>query len=128
MSEDNRARILARLPSLHPSAVRLVREGVRLDRFHPPEKSRAGAPGRVEVPILVTVARLVPAKGHDVIVAAARLLAHEGIGFRWLIVGDGPLRSALGRAARTPPLDGRLCLLGPMTQQDIQVLLRAATL
>jgi len=52
-------------------------------------------------PVLLTVARLVEAKGHDMVIAALPALLRRHPGLRFLVVGDGPHRGALAaRAAR----------------------------
>ncbi|HYV18120.1 MAG TPA: glycosyltransferase family 4 protein [Verrucomicrobiae bacterium] len=52
-------------------------------------------------PVLLTVARLVEAKGHDMVIEALPALLRRHPGLRYLVVGDGPHREALAaRAAR----------------------------
>jgi phosphatidylinositol alpha-1,6-mannosyltransferase len=50
-------------------------------------------------PVLLTVARLVEAKGHDMVIAALPALRRRHPGLRYLIVGDGPHREALAAGA-----------------------------
>ncbi len=52
-----------------------------------------------EAPILLTVARLAPQKGMDLLLEAARIVAAEFPHARWLVAGDGPLREELTKAA-----------------------------
>ena len=40
--------------------------------------------------VILTVGRLVPVKGYDLLLGAACLLRDRGLNFRWDIVGDGP--------------------------------------
>jgi phosphatidyl-myo-inositol dimannoside synthase len=52
-------------------------------------------------PVLLTVARLVEAKGHDVVIDALPAIRRRHPGVRYLVVGEGPHRDALAaRAAR----------------------------
>ena len=93
---------------LAPGKVRVVHNGIEVDRFRRP---RADARARLErefgippgVPIIATVAVLRPKKGIEVLLAAARRVERA----YFVIVGDGPKReewtalaSALGVADR----------------------------
>lgn len=65
-------------------------------------------------PIIATVAALTPEKGHRTLLAAAALLAGR-LGEsapHWLLLGDGPLRSALAGEARRLGLAGTVHLAG----------------
>ncbi|MEN9336611.1 MAG: hypothetical protein RLZZ500_1598 [Bacteroidota bacterium] len=44
---------------------------------------------------LVTIGRLVPLKGFDFVLDAAKRLKETGLNFKWYIIGDGPLREEL---------------------------------
>ncbi|ACQ80600.1 glycosyl transferase group 1 [Beutenbergia cavernae DSM 12333] len=79
-------------------------------RGHPRPIDRAAlgvAPGDG---LLVTVARLAPQKGLDVLADAAALLARDGVAVRWLVAGHGPLLTELTRRVQTEALP--LGLLG----------------
>lgn len=72
--------------------------------------------------VVGSVGRLVWVKGLETFLAAAARLApvHENV--RFLVVGDGPLRSELERRARRLGLDGRLVFTGH--RSDVPALLR----
>ena len=53
-----------------------------------------------EQPILLTVSRLVPRKGHDSVIAALPALLQSVPHLQYWIVGDGPERGSLERLAR----------------------------
>jgi glycosyltransferase involved in cell wall biosynthesis len=63
-----------------------------------------------EEPVIGILGRLDPVKGHEDLIAAARLLAEDHPQARFLAAGDGALREPLERAASA--LDGRFRLLG----------------
>jgi glycosyltransferase involved in cell wall biosynthesis len=65
--------------------------------------------GRDEL-VVAMVSSLRPEKAHDVAIAAARLLLPRFPTLRLLVVGDGPLRSEVERAAA--PLGDRVALAG----------------
>lgn len=70
--------------------------GIDLERF---------AVDRRPEPIIGTVARLVPQKGLDVLLAAVPNVVERHPEVRVLIVGDGPLRAELERQAAGLPVD-----------------------
>jgi glycosyltransferase involved in cell wall biosynthesis len=80
----------------------VLRNGVDVDRFATGETQRAARarlgldPRRA---VIGTIGRLEPRKGHDVLLAAMRLVAGATNGTcpQVLLVGDGPLREALER-------------------------------
>ncbi|MBQ8909920.1 MAG: glycosyltransferase [Oscillospiraceae bacterium] len=61
---------------------------------------------------LLTVARLHPLKGVDIAIEAAKELKKEGIGFCWLVVGDGPERGKLQQQITDQKLNDCFFLLG----------------
>jgi glycosyltransferase involved in cell wall biosynthesis len=63
-----------------------------------------------EEPVVGILGRLDPVKGHEDLIAAARLLAEDHPGARFQAAGDGVLREPLEQAASS--LDGRFKLLG----------------
>jgi phosphatidyl-myo-inositol dimannoside synthase len=78
--------------------------GADAERIHlvPPGVDRAlpASAARAPWPLVVTVAGLrFPYKGHDVLLRALPLIRARVPESRWIVVGDGPLRPALERAA-----------------------------
>lgn len=67
------------------------------------------------VPVIRACGRLVPNKGFDVLVSAARLLCDRGASFRLEIVGDGPVRSELEKAIGDAGVSDCVRLLGERT-------------
>lgn len=62
--------------------------------------------------------RLVTAKGIEVLLSAAKLLAAEGLKFRIKIIGDGPELNAL--RSSTTDLNGRVEFLGHIPEQELE--------
>lgn len=79
-------------------------------------------------PILLSVARLVPSKGHDVVIGALPDLARRLPGLRYLIVGEGPYRPALETLARRLGVDDRVVFAGAMCRDDVGACYDLATL
>lgn len=65
-----------------------------------------------EVPLVGIVARLVPIKGVDVFLEAARIIGAERPDAAFVVVGDGELRESLGRHAERLGIGPRTRFLG----------------
>ncbi len=65
-----------------------------------------------ERPILLTVGRLVPRKGCDLVLRSVAELAAEYPGLRYIVAGDGPERVRLDRLARELGVADRVRMLG----------------
>lgn len=63
-------------------------------------------------PYFCTMARLAPEKGLEKILYVANALKHDGYRFRWLILGDGPLRQQLEEQIQLQQLEDTVCLKG----------------
>ena len=62
---------------------------------------------------ILTVARLSPEKGHDLIIDTAKyLIDKKYTNFKWYIVGDGPLREILNNRIKKEGLEEVIILLG----------------
>jgi glycosyltransferase involved in cell wall biosynthesis len=75
---------------------------------------------------LLCVARLVPKKGVDLLVAAAALLVERHPDLRVDIIGDGPLREQLVAQIERLGLVGRVSLLGVATTSEVLAAMVAA--
>lgn len=123
ISEYNRAHLLREFGSERCRNLRLVRNGLELERF--PFRPRATISG---TPHLLGVGRLVEKKGFELLIEAARRLSDSGTECRVDIVGDGPLRDTLQNLISSYQLDDVVHLLGPRTQEEVRTLLGEADL
>ena len=73
-------------------------------------------------PCVLTIARLAPQKGLDLLLEAAALIKQRGIDFTWLVAGDGPLKAQLNQQIAAAALPVKL--LG--RREDIGALLSQA--
>ena len=73
-------------------------------------------------PCLLTIARLAPQKGLDLLLEVATLIKQRGIDFTWLVAGDGPLKAQLNQQIAAAALPVKL--LG--RREDIGALLSQA--
>lgn len=73
------------------SVIKVIPNGFDEKRFKPIAHENA-------VPQFITVCRLVPAKGLDILLHACAELKRRGHPFVLHIIGDGPIREELGAA------------------------------
>ncbi|HME74014.1 MAG TPA: glycosyltransferase [Myxococcota bacterium] len=109
--------------------VRVGHLGVDVERFCPGNGTVA------DPPEILTVARIGPTKGIEVLIEAARLLASGDLAqdaaparFRVRILGDGPLREACAARARALGLHEVVCFDGAATSVQVSLALRRATI
>jgi glycosyltransferase involved in cell wall biosynthesis len=77
----------------HPELINIIPNGFDEKRFKP-------IPHENEIAQLVTVCRLVPAKGLDILLNACAELKNRGYDYVLHIIGDGPFRKELEEQAR----------------------------
>ncbi len=100
------------LAAILPRArISVVPAGIDLQRFMPGDKAAARARLGLapDVALAGAVGRLVPVKGHSVLIGAFHLLPHE---VHLAIVGDGPERAALEAQASAFGLSDNVHFLG----------------
>lgn len=103
--------------------INLVYHGIDLTHF-----SARAAIGAAPMPLILSVGRLVPKKGHDDLIEACALLRDAGVAFRCMIVGAGPLHAELSALIERHDLAGTVTLEGAMTHAALIDLYRHATL
>ena len=65
--------------------------------------------------IITTVGRMVPPKGYDLAVEAAKILKSKGFIFKWYFVGDGGMRPQIEQMISNYGLDNNIILVGMTT-------------
>jgi len=107
-----------------PSKVKCIPLGLDLDRFADCERLRGRLRAEIgvsaETKLVGIVARLVPIKAIDLFLRAARLIRDSGAQVRFVIVGDGELRTDLEAQARSLALAGDVLFLG--FRQDLDLI------
>ena len=82
--------------------------------------------------VLLSVGRLEANKGFHVMVSALAALREYGAaltpGWRWVIVGDGPLRARLERAVTSAGIKDHVVFVGRADDSDVHAWYEAATL
>ncbi|MBM3626291.1 MAG: glycosyltransferase family 4 protein [Alphaproteobacteria bacterium] len=102
--------------------VRVLRNGVDLERFRPLARDELRARMGIAGPTLASVGHLVARKGHDIAIAALGALP----GWTLLVAGDGPERGELERQAVAQGLGGRVRFLGRLALEDLARVYNAA--
>jgi glycosyltransferase involved in cell wall biosynthesis len=101
--------------------IHTVYHGVDTDRFGFRQKQSSRTN-----PIIVSVGRLVPKKGHSNVIRAAQLLHDRGFHFRLDIYGQGDLREPLRRQIEESGLVSVVHLHGARTQDELIQVYRKA--
>lgn len=83
---------------------------------------------RAEVPLILSIGRLIEKKGFADLIAACALLKQRSQEFRCEIIGEGPMEEALHGQISAAHLEGSVRLVGPQTQSEIADRLATATL
>ncbi|MGY1636656.1 glycosyltransferase family 4 protein [Geodermatophilus sp. SYSU D00742] len=127
ISDFCRSQVMRLLPPSEWGKTGIVRMAVDTTRFRPLETTSArpedGGDGDLRI---LTVGRLVPEKGAPVLVEAVARLRAAGIRARLTVVGAGPLAAQLAEQVRADGLTDAVDLVGPVGQQHLPDLYRAA--
>jgi glycosyltransferase involved in cell wall biosynthesis len=109
----------------------VIRPGVDLDRFRPTgdkdnDKRRIGVePG---VPVVLTVRRLVPRMGLDVLLDALPVLKIDYPNIQLIVVGEGSLRERFVQRAAKQNVSKNVAFPGFVAEDDLPLYYRAADL
>ncbi|MDM7915519.1 MAG: glycosyltransferase family 4 protein [Candidatus Eisenbacteria bacterium] len=118
VSEDL-ANLLRNRHHVPRTVLRLLPNGIRIERYRPPDALRR------DPQAVVCVASLTPVKNHAGLLEAWQEIARRHPAARLTLVGDGPLRADLERVARERGIDGSVRFAG--VQQDVRPFLWEAT-
>ncbi len=111
-TDANRGYIAA-VSDIDPDDVVLAHHGVDVDRFAG-ALDRPRCEGRI-----LTVGRLVPKKGHAVLIEALRILAALGVDFEWRVIGGGPLLGELRLQIEAAGIADRVTFVGALSQDEV---------
>jgi len=114
-SEADRVR---RLRLVRADRVRVVANGIDLERDPQPFDLRAHIDVPAAVPLVGTISRLVPQKDPLTWVAMAARVVEQVPDAHFVVVGDGALRDEVTAAVATAGLDGRLHLVPHLPEAD----------
>ena len=97
--------------------------GIDLQRFHPAGPKAELAKNHPPGPLIGMISVLRSWKGHSTFLAAAQELVQSGFNGQFVIIGDGPIRSAIEAEIAALGLTQRVQLLGH--REDVPEVLRA---
>lgn len=108
--------------------IRIVPNGVDTHRFKPSEKENTIRQelGLGNSPCVLFVGSLIPRKGLNFLVEAARKIVKENSDTTFLIVGDGPLKNELIRTLKKWNLSGNFRFFGKVTEKELPGLYNSA--
>ncbi len=118
-NRDLLAEIAASEDSLRPAPVHMIHHGVDTSFFFPQEPDPADEPSG-GAPVVLSVGRLIPKKGFDLLLAAAAQLRRRGVRFRVEIVGEGALRAELEREIARLGLGEHVRLRGMLVLDEVR--------
>src|SRR5438552_1309292 len=125
-TDYSRELLAARCPESRSKIFR-VYNGIDLSRF-PRRDMLLHVPGRAEARSskirFLSVGRLVPFKGFDILIDACVELQKRGINFNCEIIGDGALREELEERASRQNLRERIHFAGEQSQNYVRAALR----
>ncbi len=113
-TQYNKAYLLSLSAGLS-TCVYCVYHGINPEYFFPPVDMRIPAPPFQ----LLTVARMTPKKGIDVIYRSLALLKQRGVQFCHTLIGEGDDRLELERLRKTLGIEAQTRLLGTLAHDDV---------
>ena len=99
---------------INPRRIRVVHNGVDVEKLRPAESSRMAERSFQRVPTICTVGRLSPVKGHSDLLLAVRGLIRKWHDLQLLVVGKGRLESALKQQVADLGLSRNVLFAGHM--------------
>lgn len=115
----NSGAMARRLGEMGLSGATPVHPGIDALRFCPATEERSGPP------VLLSVCRLVPRKGLDMVIAVMPALLAEFPELRYLIVGDGPDRPRLEQLVMAGGLQRSVRFAGRISPEELPVYYRS---
>jgi glycosyltransferase involved in cell wall biosynthesis len=127
LAGNSKAAMLSLAPYTNPSKLLSLENGIDLEMF---DRQQQGAPKRgtssEEGYIIISVGRLLPYKGQDLLIDALALLVRKHPFLRLWIVGDGTSRQELEDQVHSLGIQSRVTFFGQ--RSDVPILLGQAQL
>jgi len=121
VSRATQEALLQALPDLH-KRITVVHSGIDLNKFQVVSSEKIESLRRklgLNGPVLLTVARLIPEKGHDIVLKTLSKIAGEIPNIKYLIVGTGLDRERLEALTEELSLKGSVLFLGKVPDRDL---------
>lgn len=120
---DFSAELLKKISPENESKISRLYNGIYLDQFSNPEEKKK----QNDVLKIVSIGRLIPFKGFDLLIDALSILKNKGVKFQLEIVGDGPEEANLKERVSSHGLENVVVFKGLQSQMQIQKLLANAS-
>jgi glycosyltransferase involved in cell wall biosynthesis len=121
ISEFNRRHIHETFPRIAHDKVHVVYLGVDVELWHTKVEE-------TNPPLILSVASLIPCKGHLCLVRALGLLREKGIDYKALFVGEGELRPAIETEIDRLDLKERIRLVGALPNGQVAEMVSRASI
>jgi glycosyltransferase involved in cell wall biosynthesis len=109
------------------SKVRIIPNGVDVEKFKPKDTQVMRQQfGLDKEPCVLFVGSLIPRKGLNVLVEAAKKIVKEKAETKFLIVGDGPLKNQLSISLESANLSGNFKFLGNLEEDELSAVYNCA--
>ena len=120
ISDYNKAFIVEHCGGRFEEKIEMIHCGIDKQVFaSPPHHPRETHPFTI-----ICVASHEKVKGHAYLIEACRKLKAQGVDFRCHLVGDGPLREAVGQEIRDAGLGDNFIIHGPLKREQVAELLQ----
>lgn len=117
VSDFNRKYILDNTPGIDAEKVKRLYNGINMDFFEvPTDRGPLGA----EKPKIISVGRLVPKKGFDILLQSIQLLTEEGMDLEVNIIGDGDDQEKLYQMNQRLGLENKVRFLGALPIEEVR--------
>ncbi len=106
---------------ISPGTIRVIPNGIDPGRFYPKDRQAARQALGIDhsVPIVLSVASLIPIKGHDLTIKAVAILAEQFPNLHLYIIGSGSEKSFLEKRIGQLQLENRVHLLGQIPNDEL---------
>jgi len=121
ISQAVRQMLLKTLPILH-NRIKVVYNAVNLNKFKFVSISETRKLQRrlgFEGPVILTVARLIPEKGHDTVLMALSRIVVEVPNIKYIIIGTGPYQECLKSLVKRLSLEKNVLFMGKISDDTL---------
>ncbi len=112
--------IMSRYPTLKPNQIILAHHGVDTEKWKPSSNIlERVTEHKIDTFRIVSVGRLNPAKGHDVLIKSIKILIDEGRQLSLKIIGSGPAKDSLASLIDELAISKVVTLTGSQSEEQI---------
>ncbi|MBI5765826.1 glycosyltransferase family 4 protein, partial [Candidatus Falkowbacteria bacterium] len=124
ISEDSKSIFLKKIPyDAIIKKIRVIYNSLDFDesRFITHEQAKKELPAHKNKKIILTVGRLVAAKGHDIVIKALKLLKEKFPDVLYIIVGEGVEKQSLIKLVHDEGLEDNVFFAGYVTEKELEL-------